>query len=85
LGEEDHLIEVLTFVFLLLGGVLGLALVWRVGGRRGNLLVVGFYLLFSVGLLFAAMEELAWGQQLLRYETPPLLEEVNKQDEATAA
>jgi hypothetical protein len=81
--EENHLVEILTFTFLLLGGVLGLMLAWRVGRRRGNPLVTAFYLLFSIGLLLAAMEEVAWGQQLLGYETPPSLEEVNEQDEVT--
>jgi hypothetical protein len=81
--EEDHLIEILTFAFLLVGGILGLALAWRAGRRRGKLLVAGFYLLFSSGLLFAAMEEVAWGQRLLGYETPPALEEVNEQQEVT--
>ncbi len=83
LVEENHLVEILTFTFLLLGGVLGLMLAWRVGRRRGNPLVTAFYLLFSIGLLLAAMEEVAWGQQLLGYETPPSLAEINEQDEVT--
>jgi hypothetical protein len=81
--DENHLIEVLTFVFLLLGGVLGLTLAWRVGKRRGKLLVVAFYVLISVGLLVTAMEEVAWGQQFLGFETPSALREMNEQDQAT--
>jgi hypothetical protein len=66
LEGERHLVEILTFIFLLLGSVLGLALAWRIGReRRGEVLTIGFYVLFSVGLLFIAMEEVAWGQHLL--------------------
>ena len=82
--QEGHLVETLTFIFLLLGSVLGLALAWRVGREhRGEVLTIGFYVLFSVGLLFIAMEEVAWGQRLLGFETPPSLKEINRQDETT--
>ena len=84
LQEENHLLEMLTFAFLVLGGALGLALAWRVS-RQGvsSPFVVGFYLLFSIGLLIVAMEEVAWGQKLLGFETPTSLEKVNAQDEVT--
>src|SRR5919112_2594685 len=58
LEGERHPVELLTFIFLLLGSVLGLALAWRVGReRKGEVLTIGFYVLFSVGLLLIAMEE----------------------------
>jgi hypothetical protein len=84
LEGERHLVEILTFIFLLLGSVLGLALAWRIGReRRGEVLTIGFYVLFSVGLLFIAMEEVAWGQHLLGFETPSSIKEINRQDETT--
>ena len=81
---EEHLVETLTFVFLLLGGVLGLALAWRTSKRRGKVFVTAFYTVFSVSLLFVAGEEVAWGQELFFvssywYETPSTFKEMNAQ------
>jgi hypothetical protein len=81
--EENNIVETLTFVFLLLGGVLGLALAWRIRSVGGWYWQSVFYAAFSVLLLFVAAEEVAWGQQFLGFETPSTLSEVNKQGEAT--
>lgn len=84
--NEGNLIETLTFVFLLLGGILGLLLTWRTKERGDEILVVGFYAMLSIGLLLIAMEEVAWGQKLLwfkTFETPSALTEINAQDEVT--
>jgi hypothetical protein len=43
----------------------------------------GFYFLFSFGLILTAMEEIAWGQQIFAFETPPSLQEINMQGETT--
>jgi hypothetical protein len=80
---ENHPIEMLTFVFLLAGGALGLSLARRARRRGERPLVGNFYLVFSVGLLIAAMEEIAWGQKLLGFETPAFLSQLNRQDETT--
>ena len=85
--RERHLVETLTFVFLLLGGVLGLALAWRTRKRRGKVFVTAFYTVFSVLLFFVAGEEVAWGQELFFapywYETPSTLKEMNAQGVTT--
>jgi hypothetical protein len=81
--NEKHLVETLTFVFLLLGGVLGLVFVWRTRKRGGAVLVIRFYLMFSILLLVAAAEEVAWGQQFLDFETPTSWGAINRQDETT--
>jgi hypothetical protein len=84
--NEGNLIETLTFVFLLLGGILGLLLTWRTKERGDEILVVGFYAMLSIGLLLTAMEEVAWGQNLLwfkTFETPSAFTEINRQNETT--
>jgi hypothetical protein len=81
--EENHPIEMLTFVFLFAGGVLGLFLAGRARQRGESTLVCNFYLVFALGLLFAGMEEIAWGQQLLGFETPAFLKGLNRQGETT--
>lgn len=81
--EEDHPVEALTFVFLFAGSVVGFGLAQALR-RRGELTWVwGFYLLFSVGLLLVAMDEIAWGQRLLGFGTPEAIRAVNRQGETT--
>jgi hypothetical protein len=81
--EENSHVELLTFAFLLLGGMRGLALAWEARRRSEGRLVFGFYTLVSLGLLFTAMEEVAWGQAFLGFGTPTVLEEINVQREVT--
>lgn len=82
LKENSH-VELLTFAFLLLGGMRGLALAWETRNHGERTLVYGFYALFSLGLLFTAMEEVAWGQSFFRFETPSFLRGINAQGEMT--
>ena len=81
--KENHPIELLTFAFLIVGGVVGLFLarMTRIGGDKK--LVYVFYTIFSIGLLFIAMEEVAWGQWLLGFETPAAWSSINSQGETT--
>jgi len=79
--EENHPVEMLTFVFLLAGGLRGLALAWY--SRREEPLCAGFYLLVALGLLLTAMEEIAWGQKLVDFQTPSAWKELNAQGEMT--
>ncbi len=52
--------------------------------KRGEgILVYGFYVLFSLGLLFFALEEVAWGQWIFGYGTPKFINRINKQGEFT--
>lgn len=80
---ENHPVEFLTFAFLLLGGIRGLHLVWQTKKRSKGILVLGFYTVVSTGLLFAAMEEVAWGQHFFGFETPSALKRINAQGEVT--
>ena len=78
--DENHHVELTTFACLLLGAVLGMVLAWR---TRRTTLVSVFFALFSLGLLFTAGEEVAWGQTFFGFETPAMLKGLNRQNELT--
>lgn len=80
---ENHPVELLTFVFLLLGGIFGVVLSRRAWTAGEQSPVWGFYLLFAVGLLVTGMEEVAWGQWFFRFETPAAVRDLNVQREFT--
>ena len=80
---ENHPIELLTFGFLLAGGIRGIVLAWQTKNHREEILLYGFYAVFSIGVLFTAMEEVAWGQWFFGFETPAALKSINVQDEVT--
>ncbi len=78
--DENHHVELVTFAALSLGAVLGFLLAWR---TKRTALVSVFFALFSLGLLFTAMEEVAWGQTFFGFETPRMLQGLNRQNELT--
>ena len=80
---ENHPIELLTFGFLLAGGIRGIALACQAKNHREEFFVYGFYAVFSIGALFTAMEEVAWGQWFFGFETPAALKDINFQGEFT--
>lgn len=81
--SENHPVEILTFIILLIAGVYGLRLSLRIRKNRESILYCGFYFLFSLGLILTAMEEIAWGQQFWAFQTPLSLQEMNLQGETT--
>ncbi len=81
--RENRPVELLTFLFLLVGGVRGLVLAWQTRKCGERKLVFAFYTVLSVGLLITAMEEIAWGQWFFGFATPSFLSEVNVQGEVT--
>ena len=48
-----------------------------------GILVYGFYIFFSIALLFISMEEIAWGQWFIGFETPATWKSINMQGETT--
>lgn len=70
---------------LFLAGVIGLQIAWGynriIKDRSKRYFVIGFYLVFSIGLLFVAMEEVSWGQWIFGFETPYSIGVINKQGE----
>ena len=81
--EENHPVEVLTFGFALTGGLIGARLVLRSIQRKEDPLTLWFYLLFSLGIIFIAGEEIAWGQQFFGFATPEEWKKLNFQGETT--
>jgi len=80
---ENRTIELLTFASLFLGGVLGLMLAWKAKQSNEACITYGFYLVFSIGLIATAMEEIAWGQWFFGFETPLAWKGINVQGELT--
>ena len=81
--EENHPVELLTFMLFMAAGVFGLRLAMRTRQAGEGAVVYGFYGLFSVCLLFIAMEEIAWGQSLFGFDTPGIWRAINRQGETT--
>ena len=81
--QENNLIELLTFLFLLIGGIKGMLLIGYLKKRVLNRYEVIFYTIFSLSLLLIAMEEIAWGQWFLGFDTPMFLKQINTQGETT--
>lgn len=57
--EENRPIELLSFLFAIIGGIQGLILAWRLRQHREGKVTLGFYLVFAIGLLFLGAEEVA--------------------------
>ena len=79
LGREDYWVENLTAVWLLLAGLMLLitALLERSIFRRC------VYILGGMAMVFAAGEEISWGQRIFGFATPDLLMTLNEQKEFT--
>lgn len=81
LVSENRPVELLTFLALLLAAYTGLRLALHYHRLVPEPLISGFLTVFSVGLLFVALEEVSWGQSLFDFETPAHWSVVNKQGE----
>ncbi len=80
---ENNPIELITFLALLFGGIHGLKLSWLAQKRGEAIWVWAFFAVFALGIIFVALEEIAWGQQFFAIKTPPELKEINLQNEIT--
>ena len=80
---EGHPVEVLTFLFLLAGGLLALVLARRLARAGRARWIRVFYVVFGVAFLITACEEVAWGQWLIWFDTPEALRAINAQGELT--
>ena len=81
--EENHPIEIITFISLFLAAICGLKLTVQLIKRQQPRSLIGFYSLFSIGLLIVAFEEIAWGQLLIGFKTPEFWQQINVQGETT--
>jgi hypothetical protein len=80
--EEDHVVEWLQFAGYAAAGVLAAMSARTFLGRRDAFRGAAC-LIFAIGCLFIAGEEIAWGQRLLEFETSSALKEVNTQGAET--
>ncbi len=83
LVKENNLVDALTWVPALLGGVLGVILAVRERRRGREWVIWFFYLIFALGLFFLAGEETSWGQDFHQYKTPDFFERRNEQGEVS--
>ena len=81
--EENRPIELLSFFFAIAGGIQGLILVWQLKKHNESNITLCFYLVFALGFLFLAAEEVAWGQWFIGFETPSTIRDINTQSELT--
>lgn len=79
--DENQVVELLTFAVLLAGGVYALSMARRL--RRRDTVAALHYTGFGVALMLIGMEEVAWGQWLLGFETPERWAAINMQGETT--
>ncbi len=83
--RENHPVEIISFFTLFMAGVIGLQLAWyfkkHLESGSKKTLVVTFYIIFSLGLIFVAMEEVSWGQWIFGFKTPTNLGAINQQGE----
>jgi len=80
--REDGVVEWAQFACFVVACVAG------VGAARyrcwaGNVWQGSLFVLFALAMLFAAGEEISWGQRILGLETPEYLKAINKQSETT--
>ena len=81
--KENRPVELLSFVTMVLGGLLGLVLAWRTLRNGEPWLVTLFYGIFSLGLFMTGMDEIAWGQWFFGFKTPDYIFNINRQGETT--
>ena len=81
--QENNVVETSTFMLLLTAGLYGMHQTWTARSSGHSTLVGVFLGVFSLGLLFVAMEEIAWGQQFLHFNTPEIINRRNLQGELT--
>lgn len=82
LTDENHPVEMLTFILALAAAVMGVRLAAALFRRRQPF-AGAFYAIFALGMFFIGMEEISWGQQLFGWQTPQDWNQLNAQGETT--
>jgi len=80
--DEDSVLEWPQFVGFAAASIFAFACAGRLRNAGRPVLALAF-LAFGLGCFFVAGEEIAWGQRVFGYGTPPRLEEINEQEEVT--
>ena len=81
--RENRPVELLTFLFLMIGGGWSIMLAIRCRKAGEHALLTFFYGVTGCLLLIVGMEEIAWGQWFLGFETPEGIKDINVQGELT--
>ena len=81
--QENQPVELISFLFAIAGGILGLIFTWQLRQHQEGKVAFWFYLVFALGFLFLAAEEVAWGQWFWGFATPTAIRNINTQDELT--
>ena len=63
IGAEDNILEWGQFALYLLSGILAILLAYN---YRKNKALLFIYILLTLGLLFVAVEEISWGERVLK-------------------
>ncbi len=77
--REDYWVEYLTPAWFLLAGLLLFVIAWK----EGSLFRRCVYILGGLAMVFAAGEEISWGQRVFGFATPDFLASLNIQNEFT--
>ena len=77
LTREDYWVEYLTAVWFLLAAFLLFGTAWR----EPSLFRRGVYIIGGMAMLFAAGEEISWGQRIFGFATPDFLLSLNRSKE----
>ncbi len=81
--DEGHPVELLTFGFLMAGGIISIRTAFAAHCRGLPGIILIFLSVFGLLLLLVGAEEIAWGQNYFNFETPESLKAINKQGETT--
>ena len=82
LTREDSYVEYTgCFLLFLIGGLLFLTGSLRPNKKKEAIVPQWLYLIFACAFIWAAGEEISWGQRLFGFETPEFLRTVNTQNE----
>lgn len=80
--KEDSLFENLQTLFYFSAAVFAFITSLKLVLVKKKVLFVFFMLLASI-LFFIAGEEISWGQRIFNLETPPIIDNINRQNELT--
>lgn len=81
--QENSPAENLQFVFYVYAGVLAFKTMYQFRQKNIEKSFIFIYGLFAISLFLVAFEEISWGQHILQFGTPEVIEEINTQDEFT--
>lgn len=79
--REDSVIEWLTALLFMGGGVRAAVAARRAATRSAPIWTVGGFALLAAGLGVVGFEEISWGQRIFALQTPEGLRQLNTQDE----